>query len=97
LNCLEANGEPNGNKLFDIQKSPSSPGLHGAPFQAVLQFLCHILVLSFELINIVLVVFSYSSSWLTTAQLIGIVCVSSLKMFHPHSDTTGTHADISIP
>jgi hypothetical protein len=34
--------------------------------------------------------------WSTTARLIGDVRVPVLKMFHPPSDTVGTHADISI-
>jgi hypothetical protein len=52
--------------------------------------------LSDELVDFLLVALSCSSSLSITARLIGDVRVSVLKMFHPPSDTAGTHADISI-
>jgi hypothetical protein len=48
------------------------------------------------IVDFLLVALSCSSSLLTTARLIGDVRVSVLKMFHPPSDTAGTHADVSI-
>jgi hypothetical protein len=82
--------------VSDIPKSPSSPGLHGAPFKAALQFLCYPSVLSDELVDFLLVALSCSSSRSTTVLLFDDLRVSVLKMFHPPSDTAGTHADISI-
>jgi hypothetical protein len=52
-------------------------------------------VLSDELVDFLLVVLSCSSSRSATARLIGDVRVSVLKMFHPPSDTAGTHAGIN--
>jgi hypothetical protein len=52
-------------------------------------------VLSVELVDFLLVALSCSSSRSTTARLIGDVRVSVLKMFHPPSDTAGTHAGTS--
>jgi hypothetical protein len=57
---------------------------------------CYPSVLSDELVDFLLVALSCISSRSTTARLIGDVRVSVLKMFHPPSDTTDTHADISI-
>jgi len=50
----------------------------------------YLLVLSDELADSLLVVLGCSNSLSTTAQLIGNVCVSILKMFYPPSDTAGT-------
>jgi hypothetical protein len=57
---------------------------------------CYPSVLADELVDFLLVALSCSSSRSTTARLIGDVRVSVLKMFHPPSDTAGTHTDISI-
>jgi hypothetical protein len=57
---------------------------------------CYPSVLSDELVDFLLVALSCSSSRPTTERLIGDVRVSILKIFHPPSDTAGTHADISI-
>jgi hypothetical protein len=57
---------------------------------------CHRSVLSDELVDFLHVALGCSSSRLTTARLICDVPVSVLKMFHPPSDTAGTHTDISI-
>jgi hypothetical protein len=57
---------------------------------------CYPSVFSDELVDILLVALSCSSSRSTTARLIGDVRVSVLKMFHPPSDIAGSHADISI-
>jgi hypothetical protein len=51
--------------------------------------------LSDEFVDFLLVAPSGGSSRFTTARLIGDVGVSVLKVFHPPSDTAGTHADIS--
>jgi hypothetical protein len=86
FNCLQGQFSSSdvfhGNKLSDTLKSPSSPGLHGAPLQAAFEFL--------------LLALNCRSSQSTTARLIGDVHVSVLKMFHPTSDIAGTHAGISI-
>jgi hypothetical protein len=72
---------------------------HFAPLEATLQSSA-ISLLSFglvdELVDVLLVALSCSSSPSTTARLIGDVRVSVLKMFHPPSDTADTQADISI-
>jgi hypothetical protein len=56
---------------------------------------CYPSALSDELVDFLLVALSCSSSRSTTARLIGDVRVSVLKMFHPLSDTAGTHTGIS--
>jgi hypothetical protein len=56
---------------------------------------CYPSVLSDELVDFLPVAPSCSCSRSTTARLIGDVRVSVLKMFHPPSDSAGTHADIS--
>jgi hypothetical protein len=53
-------------------------------------------VFSDDPVDFLLVALSCSSSRSTTARLMGDVRVSVLKMFHPPSDTAGTHTDISI-
>jgi hypothetical protein len=83
-------------QLSDIPKYLSSPGPHGVPLQAALQFLCYPSVFSDEFVDILLVALSCSSSRSTTARLIGDVRVSVLKMFHSPFETAGTHAGISI-
>jgi hypothetical protein len=57
---------------------------------------CYPSVFSDELVDFLLVVLSCSSSRSTNVRLIGDVGFSVLKMFHPPSDTAGTHAGISI-
>jgi hypothetical protein len=56
---------------------------------------CNFSALSDDIVDFLLVALSCSSSRSTTARLIGDVRVSVIKMFHPLSDTVGTHAVIS--
>jgi hypothetical protein len=57
---------------------------------------CYPSVLSDELVNVLLVALSCSSSRSTIARLIGDIRVSVLKMVHSPSDIADTHAGISI-
>jgi hypothetical protein len=84
-----------GKELFDIPKSLPFPLWHGVLFQAVL-FPCQSFVLFNECVNFLLVGFSYGTFWLTTAWVIDTVRISILHVFHPPSDTAGTHPGTSI-
>ena len=91
------NTVPNGHKFSNNLSFQSSPELHRALFQVLLQLrLSSQSVFLNDFINSLLVGFSWGCSRATATRLILDARVPIFKMFHPSSNTASTHAHTSI-